>query len=265
VGGGTGRIASGAVDIRFDGQTILVTGASGGIGAQLAQAFASSGGDVVVHYAHGDETASALVEAIGGQGGKSYAIAADLSRPDGPEELIAEVRARSGRLDVLVNNAGGQVRRAQIVETDDALYEELLALNLTSVFRTCRAAIPLLAETGGGAIVNISSVSARNGGGGGSVVYSSAKAAVSTLTRGLAKELVAKRIRVNAVAPGLVDTPFHEATPRATWDALVAGIPMGRAGRADEMVGPVLFLASEQAASYVNGQSLEVNGAQYMP
>lgn len=253
------------MDIRFDGRTILVTGGSGGIGAQLALGFASSGGTVAVHYSRSASGAEAVASAIREAGGTAFLVGADLTTPDGPERLIAAVGEQAGRLDVLVNNAGGQVRRSPVAETDDDLYDELLSLNLTSVFRTCRAAIPLLAGAGGASIVNISSVSARNGGGGGSVVYSSAKAAVSTFTRGLAKELVSQRIRVNAVAPGLIDTPFHEATPRATWDSVVAGIPMARAGRAEEIVGPVLFLASEVAASYVNGQSLEVNGAQYMP
>jgi 3-oxoacyl-[acyl-carrier protein] reductase len=253
------------MDLRFDDKTILVTGGSGGIGAEIARGFAEAGGDVVVHYAHRADAASSLVGSLAANGAKPYAVQADLTEPDGPERLLAAVRERSGRLDVLVNNAGAQVRRASVAETDDALYNELVSLNLTSVFRMCRAAVPFLAESGGGSIVNVSSVSARNGGGGGSVVYSAAKAAVSTFSRGLAKELVGLGIRVNTLAPGLVDTPFHDATPRATWDAVVASIPMGRAARPEEMVGPALFLASELAASYVNGQSLEVNGAQYLP
>lgn len=253
------------MDIRFDKKTVLVTGASSGIGAAVARGFGASGADVVVHFARRVDGAAAVVDSICRDGGNAWALGADLTAPDGPRQLVDAVAARAGRLDVLVNSAGGQVRRAAVAATDDELYEELISLNLTSAFRMCRAAVPLLAEAGGASIVNVSSVSARNGGGGGSVVYSAAKAAVSTLTRGLAKELVGQRIRVNAVAPGLVDTPFHDATPRTTWDSVVAGIPMGRAGQPDEIVGPVLFLASETAASYVNGQSLEVNGAQYMP
>jgi len=253
------------MDLRFDGRTVLVTGASGGIGASLAHAFSDSGAEVVVHYRRNAEAADEIVAAIAENGGRAYAAGADLTALDGPADLIAEIRACSARLDVLVNNAGAQLRRASVAETDDDLYEELIAVNLTSTFRLCRAAIALLAESDGGAIVNISSVSARNGGGGGSVIYSAAKAAVSTLTRGLAKELIPQHIRVNTVAPGLIDTPFHAATPTATWDNVVAGIPAGRAGKPAEIVGPVLFLAHSQAASYVNGQSLEVNGAQYMP
>jgi 3-oxoacyl-[acyl-carrier protein] reductase len=253
------------MELRFDDKVVLVTGASGGIGAVVARGFASAGATVVLHYASSADAADAIHRSIRDGGGQAIVAGADLTASDGPSHLLEIVRSELGRLDVLVNNAGGQVRRAAVTETDDALYADLVALNLTSVFRTCREAVPLLEESGGGCIVNVSSVSARHGGGGGSVVYSATKAAVSTFTRGLAKELVGKAIRVNAVAPGLVDTAFHDATPRATWDAVVAGIPMGRAGRAEEIVGPVLFLASELAASYVNGQSLEVNGAQYMP
>jgi 3-oxoacyl-[acyl-carrier protein] reductase len=253
------------MDLRFDGKTVLVTGASSGIGAAVAAGFGAAGAEVVVHYHRHADGAGAVLEAVQAGGGSGYLVRGDLAADGGPEELVATVAERSGRLHVLVNNAGGQLRRARIEETDDALFDGLVSLNLTSVFRCCRAAIPLLRRSRPAAIVNLSSVSARNGGGGGSVVYAATKAAVSTLTRGLAKELAGEGIRVNAVAPGLVDTPFHEATPRATWDAVVAGIPMGRPGRADECVGPVLFLASEVAASYVTGQSLEVNGAQLMP
>ncbi|HUY30757.1 MAG TPA: SDR family NAD(P)-dependent oxidoreductase [Acidimicrobiales bacterium] len=253
------------MEMRFDGKVVLVTGASGGIGAAVARGFADAGATVVVHFATGEASARSVVESLAATGGDAFALHADLTDPAGPASLVAAVRERCGRLDVLVNNAGGQVRRSTVADTDDALYDDLVALNLSSVFRACRAAIPVIAAGGGGSIVNVSSVSARNGGGGGSVVYSATKAAVSTLTRGLAKELVPLGIRVNAVAPGLIDTAFHAATPRSTWDAVVTGIPMGRAGRPDEIVGPVMFLASESAASYVNGQSLEVNGAQYSP
>ncbi|HVC24478.1 MAG TPA: SDR family NAD(P)-dependent oxidoreductase [Acidimicrobiales bacterium] len=253
------------MDMRFDGKVVLVTGASGGIGAAVAREFGASGASVAVHYATGESAAASVVESVLASGGHARAHRVDLTDPEGPGQLVAAVSERFGRIDVLVNNAGGQVRRASVVDTGDDLYDELVALNLTSLVRMCRAAIPVIARGGGGSIVNVSSVSARTGGGGGSVVYSAAKAAVSTLTRGLAKELVPAGIRVNAVAPGLVDTAFHAATPSSTWDTVVAGIPMGRAGRPEEIVGPVLFLACEATASYVNGQSLEVNGAQYSP
>jgi 3-oxoacyl-[acyl-carrier protein] reductase len=120
-------------------------------------------------------------------------------------------------------------------------------------------------ERGSGNIVNVASIAARNGGAGGSVLYASAKAAVATMTRGLAKEVAEQGVRVNAVSPGVIDTPFHVQTDPKVFAALEASVPLRRAGRPDECVGPVLFLANEAAASYVTGQVLEVNGGLMAP
>lgn len=253
------------MELRFDGKLALVTGASRGIGAALARGFAAAGATVAVHYGLSAEGAEAVLADIQAAGGKGFSVQADLATTEGPGALIAEVVAWGGRLDVLVNNAGALRQRMLVADTDDQTYQELVDVNLSSVFRVCRAAIPVLLENTPASIVNVSSLSARDGGGGGSVIYAAVKAGVSTFTRGLAKELATTGIRVNSLSPGLIDTPIHQSTPEAVLRKLTDATPMKRFGKAEECVGPVLFLASDTAASYVNGQSLEVNGGRAMP
>jgi 3-oxoacyl-[acyl-carrier protein] reductase len=130
----------------------------------------------------------------------------------------------------------------------------------------CKLVVPLMQRQNHGNIINVSSIAARNGGGGGSVLYAASKGAVSTFTRGLAKEVVGDNIRVNAIAPGVILTPFHERfTAPEQMATLVATIPMQRAGTPEECVGTVLFLASDAMSGYITGQIIEVNGGQLMP
>lgn len=250
--------------LRFDDKVVLVTGGSSGIGAAVCRAFASGGAQVIVHCNSSVAGAESVVREVTSAGGRAWSIQADLLQRGAGAELVARAVERAGRLDVLVNNAGSQFRRSRIEDMPDDLFEQQLRLNFTSVFEASRAAIPHLRATRGN-MVNISSVAARHGGGGGTVAYAAMKAAVSTFSRGLAKELAPEGVRVNVVAPGLIDTPFHEATPRELFERISEGIPLGRPGSAEECAGAVLFLASDDAASYVSGHSLEVNGAQYMP
>jgi len=143
----------------------------------------------------------------------------------------------------------------------------VLHLNARSVLAFCREVVPLMRARGeGGSIINVSSVAARHGGGPGAYLYAGAKGFVSTATRGLAKELAMENIRVNAVAPGVIQTPFHDrfSTPQML-ESFRGTIPMGRIGAPDECVGAFLYLASAQLSGYVTGQILEVNGGQYMP
>ena len=256
----------GDVMLDFSGKVVLVTGASSGIGAAVAAGFARFGAAVVVHYNRNSEGAEKVVAGIAEAGGSARAIAADLSDPAGAARLVDEVVERHGRIDVLVNNAGDLVRRVKVSKTSDEEYRKIIDLNVTSVFAMCRSTVPVMQRQRSGAIINVTSVAARNGGGGGSVVYATAKGAVSTFTRGLAKELALEGIRVNALAPGIITTPFHDRhTEEAQMQVLVAGIPMGRAGTPEECVGAVLFLASPEMSGYVTGQVVEVNGGQLTP
>lgn len=255
------------VDFGFSGKVVMVTGASSGLGRAIADAFASEGvGALALHYHLSRDGVDAAVAHAQSLGVTAAAFGADLSVPGEAERLVGAVQAAFGRLDVLVNNAGAMVQRSLVSEATNELFDKITALNYRSVFEMCRAAIPRLKASGGGAIVNISSSAARNGGAGGSVLYAGAKGALSTFSRGLAAELARENIRVNVVGPGLFDTPFHaEMTSREQLARIETTIPMGRAGRPEECAGPVLFLSSDRLASYITGQSLEVNGGRLMP
>ena len=180
--------------------------------------------------------------------------------------MVAEAHARLGALDVLVNNAGGVVKRHPLPDIDDALYDDIVNLNARSVFACSRAAIPLLQARGGGAIISTTSVAARTGGGSKSTLYAASKAFVSTFTRGLAKEVARYGIRVNAVAPGVIGKPDKlKTTPAHQLEASIRLTPMRRIGTVEECVGAYLFLASNEMAGFITGQVVEVNGGLQMP
>jgi 3-oxoacyl-[acyl-carrier protein] reductase len=248
------------------GKTALVTGASTGIGAAVAIAFAARGMRVAVHYNSSADAANQVVETIHAAGGDAFALKADVRDTAEIRECVKQVASRFGRIDVLVNNAGSLVKRVPIAEFDDALFDEVMHINARSVLAFAREVVPLMRTHGGGNIINVTSVAARTGGGPGAYLYAGSKGFVSTATHGLARELVGDKIRVNAVAPGVIQTPFQDrfSTP-AMLESFRAGIPMGRIGTADECVGAFLYLASEQLSGYVTGQVIEVNGGQYMP
>jgi 3-oxoacyl-[acyl-carrier protein] reductase len=190
-----------------------------------------------------------------------------VTKPEVAPEVTARTVEAFGRLDILVNNAGALIKRTPVVEYSDEILEAVLDLNVKQVVRFMReATLQMRKQGGGGSIINLSSIAARHGGGPGSVMYAGAKGFVATATRGWAKELVKDRIRVNAVSPGVILTPFHERYSTAEQlAAMQASIPMDRLGSAEECVGAFLFLASEQMSGYVTGQIIEVNGGQYMP
>jgi len=248
------------------GKTALVTGASTGIGAAVAIAFAARGMRVAVHYNSSADAANQVVETIRKAGGEAFALQANVLDTAAIRECVKQAAARFGRVDVLVNNAGSLVKRVPIAEFDDALFDEVMHINARSVLAFAREVVPLMRTHGGGNIINVTSVAARTGGGPGAYLYAGSKGFVSTATHGLARELVGDGIRVNAVAPGVIQTPFQDrfSTP-AMLESFRTAIPMGRIGSPDECVGAFLYLASEQLSGYVTGQVIEVNGGQYMP
>ncbi len=232
------------------GKFVLITGASTGIGAAAAIAFAAQGANVAVHYNRSADKAQAVAEAVRAYGVKAMTVAADVQDTGAIDAAVAHVLDGFGRIDVLINNAGSLVKRTPFTEVDDAYFDEVLNVNARSVVAFSRAVVPAMRKQGGGAIVNVTSIAARHGGGPGALIYAAAKGFVSTLTRGMAKELMPDRIRVNAVSPGVIMTPFHEQfSTQAQIDAFRQSIPMGRLGEPDECSGAFLYLASETLAS----------------
>jgi 3-oxoacyl-[acyl-carrier protein] reductase len=245
------------------GKAVLITGASTGIGAALVRAFMAQGARVAIHYNESRDAAEALAEEVGRDG--TFLIQGDVSTDGETERVVEAAAGHFGGLDGLINNAGGMLGRVSTAEMSDAHYERVMNLNARSVLAATRAAHPYLAREGG-FIINTTSIAARNGGGNGAILYAASKGFVSTITRGHAKEFTADGIRVNAVAPGVISTPFHERyTPPEMLDAQRRTVPMGRLGTPDECVGAYLFLASGMLSGYVTGQIIEVNGGQLMP
>ena len=248
----------------MNGRVALVTGASTGIGRWAAIALAECGATVAINYcknqAGGEETLQA-VEAVGGRG---VLIQADVSSKAGAQTLVAATRAQLGAIDILVNNAGDLIERRSLREFDEDLWDCVMNLNLKSVWLVSQAVMSEMIERKSGAIINVGSIAGHHGGGPGAAVYATSKAAVHCLTKGLAKELAPHGIRVNAVAPGVIDTPFHErmSTPEMM-QQFAAGIPLGRAGTSEECGRVIAFLASD-AAAYLNGELIEINGGQLM-
>lgn len=250
---------------KFEGKNALVTGASRGIGAATAVALARQGAArLLVHYGSYAPGAEQTVAAVRREGAQAEAVQANLGRIDGIHALIEVVKRSGVAFDILVNNAGSLVQRARLDEFTEDLYDEVMNLNVKSAWFLTQAVVPGMMARGGGAIVNVSSIAARTGGGPGATIYAAAKAAVSCITKGLAKELAPKGIRVNAVSPGTVDNHFHEQfSNRQILDAVVAQTPAGKLGTNEEVADTIVFLCSH-AARFIHGQTLEINGGMFM-
>jgi 3-oxoacyl-[acyl-carrier protein] reductase len=242
------------------GKCIVVTGGVTGIGGAASLALAASGARVLAQYLGGGPMLAEFAE----EGLATLKL--DLLEKSAPEYLIAEAKKRLGRVDVLINNAGGMVERRNVAQFDDDLFTRVLDLNVTQLFRCCRAVAPVMAEQGSGNIINVSSISARTGGSPGSAVYAGTKGFVSAFSKSLAKELAGHGIRVNVVSPGTIHTAFHDrhSTPEKL-EGTRKTIPLGRLGVAKDVAGTFCYLASDDASGYVTGQVVEVNGGQLMP
>ena len=238
--------------------TALVTGASSGIGAATAVALAQHGSYVIVHFNSQRAEAEAVLTKIHALGADGEIVQADLSTVEGSRMLAVFAGKRS--VDILVNNAGSLIARTRVLDFTEDLWEKVMMLNLTSAFFLSQAVLHGMVERKRGYIVNISSVAARFGGGLGALAYSAAKAAVSTMTKGLTKEFAPLGIRVNCVSPGTIDTGYHKAFSTAEGlEGVRAATPVGRLGTAEEIADAVVFLCSDQAR-FIHGQVIEING-----
>ncbi|HLJ13937.1 MAG TPA: glucose 1-dehydrogenase [Bryobacteraceae bacterium] len=249
----------------FENKTALVTGASRGIGAAAAIALAQAGVKrVVAHYGSHRKGAEETAAAVRAADAEADVIGGELGSSPGIEQFLAELKRAAPKIDILVNNAGSLVKRARLPEYTPELFDTVMALNVKSVYFLAQAVAPHMVEQNSGVIINLSSIAARNGGGPGATIYSAAKAAVTAITKGLAKELAPKGIRVNAVSPGTVDNHFHEVfSTREVLNNVIAQTPAGRLGTNEEIADAIVFLCSD-AARYIHGQTIEINGGMLM-
>jgi NAD(P)-dependent dehydrogenase (short-subunit alcohol dehydrogenase family) len=244
-------------------KTMLVTGASRGIGAAIALIAAQRGYAVAVNYASNEIAAKQIVEQITSAGGEAFAMQADIAVEDDIIRMFAEVNTRWGRLDSLINNAGIVAAKARVDEMSAARLHKMFTTNVIGAFLCAREGIKLMSKKyqgQGGAIVNLSSAAARLGSPAEYVDYASSKGAIDTMTIGLSKELAAEGIRVNAVRPGLIDTDIHASGGEPNRVArFINMIPMQRGGTAHEVASTVMWLVSDEA-SYVTGALIDVSG-----
>ncbi|MFF4539216.1 SDR family NAD(P)-dependent oxidoreductase [Streptomyces aureus] len=243
--------------VRGERKITVVTGGSRGIGAAVCRRLALEGHDVVIGYRSGREAAGQVAEAVVGAGRRGLPVAVDTSDPVAVDALFDRAAAELGPVTGLVNNAGVSGPNGPLADADPEGMRDALAVNVLGYLLCARRAVREMTAAGGGAIVNVSSAAATLGSPGQYVHYAAAKAAVDTLTLGLAKEVAADGIRVNGVAPGTVWTDFHEDPQRPAKVAAV--VPMGRAGRPEEISGAVAWLLSDDA-SYTTGAVLRVAG-----
>ena len=253
---------------RLAGRRALVTAGAQGIGLAISRHLLDAGCDVFVHY-HSSAAGAAQLAAHAAAAGRPFGAASgDLTTPAGGSTLVETAVAALGGLDILINNAGSLIARRHLAETDDTFWEQVMTLNVASLHRVTRAAVPNLAAAaarrGGASIVNLASLAGRKGGHPGSLAYSTAKGAVLTYTRALAHELCPHGIRVNALAPGIIlGTSFHDThTTADSARATIAGIPLGRAGTVDDVARAATYLASEYDG-FITGATLDLNGGVY--
>ncbi len=248
----------------FKGQVALITGASSGIGRATAEAMAREGARVGVNYCKNQAGAEQTAETIRKAGGEALVLHADVTRAAEVLAMVDAVRKEWGRIDILVNNAGDLLARRSLADMTEEYWDQIMALNLKSVFLCVRAVWQEMAERKAGCIINVTSIAGRNGGGPGAAAYAAAKGGLLTYTKGLAKELAPHGIRVNGIAPGIIATPYHERySPPEVFDRFIASIPLGRAGTSEDVADVIVFLAAP-AARYIIGETVEVNGGLLM-
>ncbi len=237
--------------------TVLITGGAGGIGAELCREFAKSGYKVAINYYKSESAAKALEEEIISTGGSAKAYKADVASISEVSKMVVDIMADLGHIDVLINNAA-IAYQGLITDTTDAIYDRIMDVNVKGAFNTTKAILPGMINRKTGTIINVSSMWGQVGASC-EVVYSASKAALIGFTKSLAKEVGPSGIRVNCIAPGIVDTPMNEMHSEDVIQELSDETPLERIGTPADVAKSALFLASDDA-SFITGQILGVNG-----
>ena len=244
---------------RLEGKVAVVTGGARDLGRAISIKLAQEGAKVCLNYFDSEGDANVTLDMIKEFGGEAIAVQGDMTKADQVKALFAKAAEAFGeKIHILVNVVGGIVGRKLIVEQDEAWYDFLMDVNMRSVFLCTREVVPMMTE--GGSIINFSSQAARDGGGPGASMYATAKAAVMCHTRSMAKELGPQGIRVNALAPGMINTSFHDRfTKPEARENLHKSAPLRREGEAYEIADLVCYLASDES-SYITGTNIDING-----
>jgi 3-oxoacyl-[acyl-carrier protein] reductase len=244
-----------SIPIDFSGLTVLITGASQGIGAEMARTFHRAGATVCLNHPGFENTAADAEKIADELGERAHVFAADVSDAAAVEMMMTEICEQFGGIDFLINNAG-ILRDRTIAKMSVDEWRQVIDVNLSGVFNACKFVLEIMRD--GGAIVNLGSISAIEGFFGQSN-YAAAKGGVLSLTKVLSRECAGRGIRVNAIAPGVIDTTMTDTIPEAARAEMLKRVPLGRLGRPDEVASVALFLCSP-LASYLTGQTIEVNG-----
>jgi len=247
---------------KLDGKIALITGASRGIGRGIALELARQGAHIAVNYRRDVTAADATVHAVEELGGSAFAVQADVAEWDAVQHMVDQVLEHFGHLDIVVANSGIASRVAPLWELDVDHWHKVINVNLHGVFYTCRATVGHLIQRRSGTVLLISSIGADTCGPMGAPYYV-AKAGVNALTKSLAKECAPAGVRVNCIAPGLVSTDMGDRLLQFYGDALISGIPLGRAGQPEDVGKAAVYLASDDA-SFVTGKILRVDGGAWM-
>ena len=244
------------------GKVALVTGGGRDIGRQISIKLAEAGAKVCINYCHGEASAKETLATIESAGGTAMLAQGDMTQAADVSKVVTACQQAFGNnIDILVNVTGGLVARKLLEDMDEAFWDTVMNLNIKSAFLVTKAVVPFMPA--GSAIINFSSQAGRDGGGFGAIAYSTSKGAILSLTRGLAKELGPKGIRVNCISPGMINTSFHDTFTKPEIRRNVAGsVPLRREGEAVDVANLALYLASD-ASAYITGASMEINGGAY--